>query len=221
MSRGAIYIIWDEKKSEKISSSLERSIDSLKKIGLEYKVCSGLDYSSKCNMYELSPFDETVFLDVDTVVLEDLSYGFEAAAKYHLALALAPAVFVTTHWKLNKIKKLKHLSNDIIEYNSGVMFFNKSETTRGLIEEWKRYSAIIAPKCIYCDQNALSVACWETGFNPHVLPMNWNYRPSRAKVPSFLFGSVKIWHGYEDVPEWVGEHNKRKKCMWGQKKKNI
>ena len=215
MNRGIIYITWEQ--TDKLKNSLQRSQKSLDKLGLEYKVFDGSDYGSKCDIFDMSPFDETIFLDVDTVVLEDPSYGFEAASKYGMALVIAPACFTPRHWPdIKSNPELSHLSDDNIQYNSGVIFFTKSKKTLALAKSWKYYSKIIAenkhcdPDSLsikYSDQNSLSIACWETGFNPHVLPKNWNYRHFQANRNS-LFGPVKIWHSYGKVPQWIKKHNK-------------
>lgn len=207
MNRGIIYIIWG-KLNDESKKSLNRSQESLVQLGLKHEIFHGTGYKSKCDMFDLSPFDETAFLDIDTVVMGDLSYGFDAARKYGLALVIAPACLATRHWDIKKNNpKLTHLSDDIIEYNSGVMFFTKTDKTLALAESWRHYSKLI-PKQFPCDQNALSIACWEIGFNPYVLTKNWNYRHLDAPFKGSLFGPVKIWHSYSKVPEWIKKHNK-------------
>jgi hypothetical protein len=50
--------------------------------------------------------------------------------------------------------------------------------------------------------NAVSV----NGFNPFVLPLNWNFRHRWQKT---VFGPVKIWHDYDDVPESIVRWNEQ------------
>ena len=76
--RGVLYVVWGEYNE----TVLERSRQSLARVhsGLPVEIAelpAGSTLLDKTRMMELSPFDETLFLDADTVVLDDLTFGFE------------------------------------------------------------------------------------------------------------------------------------------------
>jgi hypothetical protein len=78
--RGVIYMVWG--RNEKIERAFERSKKSVNTVHPELPVevirlddandpCKGL--LEKAQMFERTPFRETLFLDADTVVLGRLS----------------------------------------------------------------------------------------------------------------------------------------------------
>ena len=85
--RGIVYIVW----GDQVQPALTRSRLSVEKIHPELPVhveilrpeSSLLD---KSRMHRLTPFEETLFLDSDTVVLDRLDFGFEMAAQHGLAV---------------------------------------------------------------------------------------------------------------------------------------
>ena len=76
--------------------------------------------NKKVAMLDLSPFDETLFLDIDTVVMGDLNFGFEKAKKFGMAIAICEAPWGKRYQKI--------FSGDEIEYNTGVIFFTKESS---------------------------------------------------------------------------------------------
>ncbi len=48
--------------------------------------------NQKATMFDLSPFDETLFLDLDTVVLGRLDFGFQKAQQFGLAIAICESL---------------------------------------------------------------------------------------------------------------------------------
>ncbi len=54
------------------------------------------------------------------------------------------------------------------------------------------------------DQGSFALAVEQTGFNPFVLPHNWNFRPLWHRS---FFGPIKIWHDYSDPPPFFDEIN--------------
>lgn len=159
----------------------------------------------KANMMDLSPFDETLFLDLDTVVMGDLSYGFEKAKKFGMALSICESPWGRRYTKIFK--------GDEIEYNTGVLFFTKKSAA--VFSEWKELARTIdsslvgfGDKGVYTmpanDQGSFALAIERSGFNPFVLPLNWNYRPIWHRS---FFGPIKVWHDYSDPPSELEEMN--------------
>jgi hypothetical protein len=82
MTRGVLYITWPGEG--RMPAMLARSRESLAKVHPELPVHvaelpDGSTLLDKARMYDLSPFDQTLFLDADTVVMGNLDYGFEKA----------------------------------------------------------------------------------------------------------------------------------------------
>lgn len=202
MSRGALYLVWPgDPRTERM---LDRSIESLKAVHPELMfhvehLPEGSTLLDKSRMAELTPFDETLYLDVDTVVLGRLDFGFEKARKHGLACCICEAPLARRYHGLKD-------RGDMVEYNTGVIFFtDKALVTFGA---W-RYHTKVDSSIIFRmgdgfsrmplnDQASFAWAVEATDRNPFVLPMNWNFRPAWQKN---IFGDVKIWHDYSDVPD--------------------
>lgn len=210
MSRGIISIYWgDEAKLpiERLKASINKFHPNLPHEVIKVEAPGG-DPSSlnqKAAMFELSPFDETLFLDLDTVVLGNLDFGFEKAKQFGMAIAICEAPWGKRYPKI--------FSGDEIEYNTGVIFFTKK--VKVVFDKWKELAKIIDSSIlgisedgIYMmpanDQGSFALAIEETGFNPFILPLNWNFRPIWHRS---FFGPIKIWHDYSDPPPFFIELN--------------
>ena len=90
MTRGCLYISFDG--DQRVYPALERSIGSLREHHPDMEVCEQVfapgSLLDKCKMMVLSPFDTTLFLDADTVVLGPLDYIFDKAEQHGLACAI-------------------------------------------------------------------------------------------------------------------------------------
>jgi len=205
--RGVIYIVW----GDKAVAALERSIASVQEYHPELPVhverLKGENPSllDKSRVMDFSPFAETLLLDADTVVLDRLDFGFDMAIKHGLACSICE-----NPWA----RRYGGLSGEIIEYNTGVIFF--TEKARPVMEAWKACAWTVDSSIIHIptdgepgkmhvnDQGGFAKAIVDTGFSPLVLPMNWNFRPAWHKS---FFGPIKIWHDYDDVPEALRQLN--------------
>lgn len=177
-NRGILYIFWNDRNRKEAAHSIE----SLKPLGLPHHIVDlgngPYDYKMKTRMLDESPYETTLFLDTDTVILdEDLTFGFEMAERHGIAMTIAPGCYARRFG----------LKGDLIEYNSGAMFFSKTPAVRQFFEKWKTLSEEYK-----YDQTSFAKAVDQTGFYPFVLPKNWNYR---AEIEDGLvFGPIKIWH---------------------------
>src|SRR5438876_9554670 len=96
-NRGVLYIKWGD-----VHEMLDRSIESVKKyhpeLGIHVHDCpGGSDLLVKAKMLDLTPFEETLFLDIDTVVLGRLDYGFEKARQAGLACCICECPWARRH----------------------------------------------------------------------------------------------------------------------------
>ncbi len=214
MSRGVLYLVWGDYNQQ----SLKRSIVSLQHWHpeLEHRVVTLPDDSNvlcKSQMYDLSPFDETLYLDADTTVMGKLDYGFLKAKQHGMALCIN-----CNPWN-RRYRIVQH--SDEVEYSSGVVFFDKTNhSALNVFREWDNYRDVDTGTLYrtdageikeqkYNDQALLSIAIRDCRFNPFTLPLNWNLHPRWQKT---FWGELKILHGYSDIPRsllrWNEEQSK-------------
>jgi hypothetical protein len=204
-TRGALYIVWGDYKKE----ALDRSVASFQyhhpdlPIHLE-TLADGSTLLDKANMYNLSPFDETVFLDADTVILGKLDFGFSKAVQFGIAICICECPWA---------RRYGGIEENIIEYNTGVIFFTKAANT--LFDIWNKRVREIDSSIVFVldgqhghmslnDQAGFAVAVEEIGAQPFILPQNWNFRPKWQKS---WYGPLVIWHDYGEPPANLITHN--------------
>lgn len=202
---GVLYMVWGEYDK----NALDRSRQSLARVHPNIAVevvelPSGSTLLDKARMMELSPFEETLFLDADTVVLDELHYGFQQMRRFGLACSICECPWA---------RRYGGLSGDIVEYNTGVLFFSKA--AKPVFNAWEACATEIDSSIIFHngeelaqmpvnDQAGFAKAIDDVGYTPFVLPYNWNFRPKWHKS---WFGPLKIWHDYSEVPESLLTHN--------------
>jgi hypothetical protein len=208
MTKGILSIYWgDESKLpiDRLKASVKRFHPELPHEIIKVEAPSG-DPSSlnkKAAMLDLSPFDETLFLDLDTVVLGNLDFGFQKANQFGMAISICEAPWGKRYPNI--------FSGDEVEYNTGVIFFTKA--AKNVFDRWKELAATVDSSIIAVndqgiykmaanDQGSFALAIEESGFNPFILPLNWNFRPMWHRS---FFGPIKIWHDYVDPPPFFDE----------------
>ena len=210
MSKGILSIYWGDESNlpiDRLKASVKKFHPELPHKIIKVDVPSGVPSSlnQKAAMLDLSPFDETLFLDIDTVVLGNLDFGFQKAKQFGLALSICESPWGKRYQNIFK--------GDEIEYNTGVIFFTK--TAKTVFNQWKQLAPIIDSSIIGAnksgiytmpanDQGSFALAVEQTGFNPFILPLNWNFRPEWQQS---FFGPIKIWHDYSDPPPFFNELN--------------
>jgi len=138
MSRGIISIYWgDESKLpiERLKASVKKFHPELPHEIIKVEAPGGeaSSLNQKSAMLDLSPFDETLFLDLDTVVMGRLDFGFEKAVTFGMALAICEAPWGKRYPKI--------FVGDEIEYNTGVIFFTKK--AKPVFDTWKDLAGTI------------------------------------------------------------------------------
>lgn len=205
--RGVLYVVWGHRKTKDLDTVLKRSMRSIMRhhpdFGIKvHELPEGASLLEKSRMYDWSPFEQTLYLDADTVVLGKLDFAFEQAGHHHLALSICEAPYARRYSGM--------ISGDVIEYNTGVMFFHKRAETERLFREWERIAFSEDSSHTYLDVNGMisrqvcndqasfAKAAHSLRFNPFVLPCNWNFRSVFVKD---FFGPLKVWHDYSDPPQ--------------------
>ena len=198
---GVLYMVWGDSHDQ----LLDRSIESLKNWHPDLPVhihripkeqgasgCANM-FLVKAAMAAISPFEKTLYLDADTVVMGSLDYGFEKAEQFGLACAICECPWAQRYTGLKQME-------DLIEYNTGVLFFTRQLSS--LFYMWERLARTVDSSVRYLDngiekvmehndQAAFAKAVEMTGTNPYVLPLNWNFRPRWHRC---FFGPIRIWH---------------------------
>lgn len=211
--RGVIYVVYGD-KAEK---ALERSMASVQKHNpsLPIKVVRfppSTDrlrgHQHKSSALQHSPFAQTLLLDVDTVVMGPLDFGFERAAVHGMACCINEAP-----WARRCVGSGVH--PQAVEYNSGVLFFSRA--AEPVLKRWEALAATLDSRMIhsswgyvayqpYSDQASFARAIQDMDITPFVLPHNWNFRPLWHRT---FYGPLRIWHSYADVPQLVDDINAR------------
>lgn len=200
--RGFLYLHWGDNRA-----MLDRSLASVAEQHPELPVHverlpAAATLLDKARMYDLSPFDETCFLDHDTVVLGRLDHGFGLAVRRGLACCICENPWARRYGGLTA-------AGDMVEYNTGVLFFTKAVALNDLFRRWERLnrtsdSSILfrgpdrALHCMpYNDQAGFALAVDGLEHPPAILPLNWNFRPAWHRS---WWGPIKIWHDYSAPP---------------------
>lgn len=207
MSRGVLYIVW--KGDCDTPSLIERATDSVRAVHPDMPIHvetlpDGSTLLDKAKMLDLSPFETTLFLDADTVVLGDLTFAFEMAERYGVACCINECPYA------RRYLGLAH-RGDIVEYNTGVLAFTKA--AKPLFDKWQELNDSLnsahhfysprGKECMPCnDQAGFAAAVDATGRFPFVLPMNWNFR---KRWHFGTMGPIKVWHDVDDpTPDVLG-----------------
>lgn len=210
MKRGIISIIWGDKETLPLARLLASTRKYHPELPHEVVEVNPAESGShalleKSRMLDLSPFDETLYLDADTVVLGNLDFGFAKAGAHGIAMCICENPWARRYPSI--------FSGDEVEYNTGVMFFTRK--SEPLFKVWKQCARELDSKLIFVkggkpvsmaanDQGSFAAAVEKVGFSPFILPGNWNFRPNWQKS---YFGPLKIWHDYADPPQSVERIN--------------
>ena len=215
--RGIVWITYDRHEPE----MLWRSLAAVKKLNLpSCLICEhepedprvrGFDLlrrfvpavqDCRCRaavLAESAPFELTLMIDTDCVVLRDVSFGFDMARRHGVAMCIAAAANA----------KLCHgmspeYPDDLVQYNAGAIFFDRAQAS-GLMRRWSDYALNRKlSEMTARDQPSLAAAVYEQAINPFVLPPTWNLRPIFGQTIGF--GPVTIWHAPWPVPEGLDKH---------------
>jgi len=204
-------MVWGDRAEQ----ALKRSVTSLKEVHPELphevvRLPPGTDeykgLLEKARMMTLTPFEETLFLDADTLVLDRLDFGFAQALRFGLACCINEAPWARRYRGIAK--------DDTVEYNTGVLFFTRA--AQWVFDRWLELTPridstidFVGPQgqplhMPYADQGAFAKAVAEWDKTPFVLPLNWNFRPRFCFT---FFGPLKVWHEYQDPPPGLKQLN--------------
>lgn len=122
-----------------------------------------------------SPFKNTIYLDSDTVIAQNIGDLFLLLEKYDFAAAFCHSRKRENYSKI--ISKYREIPYSFSEINTGVMVFNNSDSVRDLFISWKKYYYDYLSKTNGWDQPSFRVALWESKVRLCHLPPEYNIRP--------------------------------------------
>ena len=215
MKRGIVYLAWGQCDV----GLLRRSVESVRKYSdlpvwlfsdephadltdlfdqIRVDLVPPCNLLTKANIYDLSPFEETCYLDTDTVLLQSIESAWQHVSLHKIALCIAPAFYFGNYYAVQGLSGLEPYC-DITVYNTGVIFFAKAPSIEGVFASWKKHNQ---ENSFRCDQPGLAMAIRDTNINPYVLPRTWNYRSSNRHVPLYRdgHGPIIIWHNRKPPP---------------------
>jgi len=160
---------------------------------------------AKSEIFDLLPaeYDSFVFLDSDTHVLLDIDQGFEKAETYGIAAAQATMYALEHFWGFGEVLREAGLrSREILQYNSGVIFFSRMPKAWEVLKKWHELCANAqGDVSAWGDQPYLTLAMELLSFNPYTLSIAYNYR----NFGDLACGNIRIWHSHIPPPPGVND----------------
>ena len=171
------------------------------------------DMLNKSTLWDHLPeaFNSFLYLDSDTVILKDVSFGFEQAEKYGFAASQATSYCLPSHHDFRRIMVASGLPDaGQLQYSAGVYFFVRRPDVEAVFNLYQEAAYAFSEQFDYSnrakkrtDQPFLSFAMERLNFNPYTLSINYCYRGLDAEP---VCGDIRIWHSHHPVPEEVNQY---------------
>ena len=154
-----------------------------------------LQRKTEVGRYLPQSYDAWLILDGDTVVLDDISFGFEMALKYGVAIVPAPLYDLDTFRGFEGVLEAKQVGfKNRLQYNTGVIFLANSPRMLDLLSTWNE---LITESGFRNDQPLFTLAMEFLEINPYALSPAYNCRG----LGEVICGKVRIWHSRMPVPQ--------------------
>ena len=199
MSRGVLYIVFGENFIQEMKFSAE----SVKQHNPDLHITVFSDRSVECDFVDdvqimnevrhlrpkidyisLAPYDQTLFLDTDTIINHNLEDLFGILEKYDLALVHDLARKRKKFF--NTIPEYGQIPYSFSEVNTGVMAFNKNDKVIKLFEAWRenfyKYYNVVP-----WDQPSFRISLWKSDASLYVLPVEYNIRSKANREKQIRF----------------------------------
>jgi len=159
----------------------------------------------KCEMIDYLPegFDSFLYLDSDTVVLENICLGFEKAERHGIAMTPASHYSLDMFYKFYQVMMLEGIEpRGELQYNTGVIFFSPTPRVVSIFKMWKAL-AFKYGEADWSDQPYFTLAMEKLDFSPYTLSPGYNYRA----FGDLISGVVRVWHSRKPVPGNINDLN--------------
>tara|TARA_B100002019_G_C21271853_1_gene602828 strand:+ start:2651 stop:3385 length:735 start_codon:yes stop_codon:yes gene_type:complete len=165
---------------------------------------------SKVDYITTSPYDKTLYLDSDTVIMRDISDMFEILDRFDVG---AIHDYARKRQNYCHIEEYNAIPYSFSEVNGGIMSFNNSERSQEFLKLWQKKYYQYQQATSGWDQVSLRIALWQSEVKIHHYPIEYNIRPSsiREKVKNnkSQLGSShlepRIYHMHYDNKVHIGE----------------
>ena len=213
MTNGVMYIAFGEKAKNELTKNAIRNFPVVVVDEKIYNLKSPFVGTGKFSfragavkpyLYDYSPFDKTLYLDVDTIIKKDVTCGFDfleendICVSYHVKPngdiwyvdeifnhLLSPPISETSVEERNLTQKM--IGKRMPFINTGVIFFRKSENAKKFFETWYKEWKIFSS---WDEQMAAHRAfCLTPDLKIKLLPPIWNQKyESKDTIISHAMG---------------------------------
>ena len=115
---------------------------------------------AKVDYMDQSPFEKTVFLDTDTVIVRNCDDMFDLLDRFDVAIVNDFARKRKMYGKI--IPEYGEIPYSFSEANSGVIAFNNSKRTKDFLQLWKKYFYKYKKESGGWDQASFRIALWKS-----------------------------------------------------------
>ena len=169
----------------------------------DHKIIDVRHIRAKVDHVHLSPYEETIFLDTDTIIDHDIVEMFGILEKYDFAICHDLARKRENVSRL--IPEYREIPYAFSEVNPGVMVFKKSEPVLDFFRLWREYFYKYFNRWPY-EQPTFRVALWKSDLSFYILPVEYNIRSKANRKKQRLlhheFGEEhlvpRIYHMHAD-----------------------
>ena len=166
-------------------------------ITVEDAATTNRSYKTSADRY--TPYDRTLLLDADTVVLGDLDVPFRLLDFADVLIRPDPKG-QRRSWQRDELILDVGRMGDVPSWNGGVIFFRRGDGSQDLFQRWNHGFAT-GPSDY--DQPSLVEAVLTS--QARVLPLDerWNAPTSRFRKAGGHDGPTRILHYMSRMPDWV------------------
>ena len=159
---------------------------------------------AKVDFINQTPFQKTVYLDSDTLIVRNISDMFDVLDRFDVALTNDYARKRTKYSKL--VPEYAEIPYAFSEVNGGIMAYNNSLATNTFLSMWREYFYKYFKETNGWDQVSLRISLWRSNVRIHHFPFEYNIRSksNRKKQDDFKheFGeqhmAPRIYHLHYD-----------------------
>ena len=212
MTNGAIYILTQNERYVDLALqslvSLKRAMPDLRvTVFSQFPISSpliervvpvsstGVGFYDKTKLMRESPYERTLFVDADIIVVQPFPELFDLLDRFDCAATHEE--YVNTDW-FNRYPR-NDIPSSFPEFNTGILMFKRSERMDSLFKEWDAlYAQYLAtkPDQVIKDQPFFRVAAYNSDVRMATLTREYN---CKFRGQGYLNGPVKLLHGHVDL----------------------
>ena len=159
---------------------------------------------AKVDFVSHTPFNKTVYLDSDTVIVRNISDMFDILDRFDVGFTNDYARKRTKYSKI--VPEYAEIPYAFSEVNGGIMAYNSSLETQTFLSMWREYFYKYFKETNGWDQVSLRISLWRSNARIHHFPFEYNIRSkgNREKQDRFKheFGeqhmAPRVYHLHYD-----------------------